>query len=250
MSTELPQKGVNEATNNRIGVNQDLRLNPEKFLITLDHLPSPTLTLPQEKSELLHTFHSIIERERNSLHIPASRHSMNVAQFIAMVSTVVEGIDLKQPSIELVNHFNNFQRLFRQTQELSLIAFDMDNLTSTNKQYTHLHGSLVCSMLEKTILETIEPVGGLLSSMGEENIVSLPYSLEDSFLAANIILQRFSSISFDFGAGEFHQGVSIGVASIKQSDPKTFRRLMELSGGALVYSKKHGKGIVTVFGDK
>ena len=104
--------------------------------------------------------------------------------------------------------------------------------------------------MESTISELIEDYGGLLSSMGEENIVALPLNLEDSHLIANMLLDRFISTPFDFGKGEFYQGVSLGTSTLKYCYPKTFRRLIELASGALVYSKKHGKGRVSIFGDK
>jgi len=222
----------------RIYVNEGLRANPERFLISLDQLPEPTIIIPDQEYIPVHTFSTIIERERNSLHIPVSRHSINVAQFVAVVSSLTERIELKNDKTELPEHFRNFQDLYKQREELSLIAFDMDDLTSTNTKYTHLHGSIICSTLERTILEIIEKYGGLLASMGEENIAAVPDSLENTSVISALILKIFTSIPFDFGAGEFHQGISAGVASLKHSKPQTFPRLMELTGGALVYSKK------------
>lgn len=234
----------------RIYVNEDLRTNPEHFLISSDQLPAPTIVIPDQGFIPVHTFFTIMEKERNSLHIPVSRHSVNVAQFVASVSALTEGVELKRQETELPEHFLNFQELHKQRGELSLITFDMDDLTSTNTIYTHLHGSIICSILERTILEIIEKYGGLLASMGEENIVALPDNLENANIIAQLTLREFTSIPFDFGADEFHQGVSAGVASLSHSKPPTFRRLMELTGGALVYSKKNGKGFATIFVDQ
>lgn len=234
----------------RIYVNEDLRANPERFLMSSDQLPVPTIIAPDQGFIPVHTFFTIMERERNSLHIPVSRHSLNVAQFVAVVSALTEGVELKRQETELPRHFLNFQELHKQRRELSLVTFDMDDLTSTNTMYTHLHGSIICSTLERTIIEIIEKYGGLLASMGEENMVALPDNLENANIIAQLILREFTSIPFDFGAGEFHQGVSAGVASLSHSKPPTFRRLMELTGGALVYSKKNGKGFATIFGDQ
>lgn len=246
----LQPDSTTRSISRRIYVNEDLRTNPERFLITSDQLPTPTISMSDKGSIPVHTFFTIMEKERNSLHIPVSRHSLNVAQFVAVVSGLTEGVELKRPEIELPEHFRNFQELYKQKGELSLITFDMDDLTSTNTEYTHLHGSIICSTLERTILEIVENYGGLIAAMGEENMAALPDSLENGSVIATAILKKFISIPFDFGAGEFHQGVSAGVASLSYSKPQTFRRLMELTGGALVYSKKNGKGFVTIFGDR
>lgn len=189
-------------------------------------------------------------KERENLHIPGSRISLNVAQFISVVSSLTEGCDIKHPENDLPEHFSHFQNAFNRTGELSLIGFDMDNLTATNSQYTHLHGSIICSMFEKSALEIVEPNIGLFAAMGEENIAALPIKMEDAYVVANTIINQFTAIPFDFGAGEFHQGVSAGVASLSHSDPHTFRHIMELQSGALVYSKRTGKGRATMFGDK
>ena len=46
--------------NQRIYVDEGLRINPNRFLILLDHLAAPTIVIPNKEFIPIHTFSTII----------------------------------------------------------------------------------------------------------------------------------------------------------------------------------------------
>ena len=176
--------------------------------------------------------------------------SLNPGLLIAVVSQMI-GKDNKLSDVdELPVWIKLMEECFRKNQELSIAVFDMDDLSHVNSKYTHLHGSLVCSVLSTYLSELGRAYNGLYSGMGEENLIVLPLGVEEFTQHIYAVSQHFCSTPFDFGEGVFFQKVTVGIASLKNSNPADFKTLYTLAGGALVYGKRSGKGRVTVFANR
>ena len=123
---------------------EELRKSPEKFIIVPTELPKSLIKIPSSSFFDINTFDSILEKERKKLCDPASGLAVNAAQFAAFISGFINGDESCNNSVNLPSHFVNFQNRFRLSGELSLITLDMDDLTRTNEEYSHLHGSVIC----------------------------------------------------------------------------------------------------------
>lgn len=237
----------------RLFIDEELRSNPEKFVIDPKSLPLSQIEGNKNGQPQTLTYQEIINQEYGLLlYKPITLY--NNAQFTGIIQSVLatQNISIPEGNLpETVRGLLKFKEINEQTKSISLITMDMDDFGQTNSRYTHHYGDMICSILQRTAIEITEPYGGIISGGGEENRIALPLPLQDAWKVAEGVHNKFTAIGFNFGGEELHhQNISMGVASFSHCRPNTIQRLLALTSGALVYSKKHGKGRVTIFGDQ
>jgi GGDEF domain-containing protein len=229
-----------------------LRNEMNSYVVALNTLPASRVLAQPVRETQSRTVHNMMDEYTISGRNIPERTSVNTIDFLNVLNALAVSIIYKD-NPNLPTGFERLERrakVFTTTGELSLVTFDMDHLSYNNYRYSHLHGSLICGKFERILEEAADQFNGICAAMGEENLLALPYNLEDTHVIATSIADTLSQTPFNFGAEDFHQGVTAGISSLSHVRPQSLYRLIELSGAALVHGKKNGRGVATIFADK
>jgi diguanylate cyclase (GGDEF)-like protein len=133
-------------------------------------------------------------------------------------------------------------RAMRAASPLSALLIDLDNFKLVNDRHGHQAGDVLLREVAQTLVREFRAFDRVARYGGDEFVVILPNAdLESAAAAAQRSLERLLAIpSFDATPGA---SASIGVA--QWQEPMTVNELLEACDGALLRSKRLGKGRVT-----
>ena len=104
--------------------------------------------------------------------------------------------------------FYNAYNLLKSGKHVSLIFIDLDNFGYIDKKYGHTNGDIILKNVADILKDTLEPDSYLCRYGGDEFAIVAPYSIEDSRLLAEKIIDSISSYPF---LNDIPVSVSIGI---------------------------------------
>ncbi len=138
-----------------------------------------------------------------------------------------------------------WKRSTRDTQPLSLILLDIDNFKNFNDTYGHVQGDVCLKAVAKAINNCLHRAGDFLARYGgEEFVVLLPgVDLENAVTLAETIRRAVELLSIENRGSQASQfvTVSLGVATVQETQDKKNRVLVEAADKALYRAKNSGK---------
>jgi diguanylate cyclase (GGDEF)-like protein len=132
-------------------------------------------------------------------------------------------------------------RVARTDGRLSCLLLDLDDFKLVNDRHGHPAGDALLRGVARALMGEFRAFDRVARYGGDEFVVILPNAdLQSAGLAAERALQRLAELpSFDVAPGV---GASVGVA--QWQPPMTARDLLAACDGALLRSKRAGKGRV------
>lgn len=136
----------------------------------------------------------------------------------------------------------------------SILLIDLDGFKTINDQYGHEAGDMVIKEVANR-LKHITRVSDIVSRIGGDEFVVLTGEFDDDdtlsnekslILAKKIISEISKPITYE--KYSLHVGASIGIRIFNSAHEK-FESLLREADTAMYASKKHGKGIATIFSD-
>ncbi|MCG2750322.1 MAG: diguanylate cyclase [Desulfobacteraceae bacterium] len=143
---------------------------------------------------------------------------------------------------------NEWKRMTREKQPLSLIMCDIDYFKSFNDTYGHQMGDDVLKKVATTLNSTIKRPGDLLARYGgEEFVVVLPNTdANGAALLAETLRNRVESLNIEHRGAQVRKVVtlSLGVATMIPSDGSAPEQLISEADKALYQAKNAGRNQV------
>lgn len=146
-------------------------------------------------------------------------------------------------------HFNllidkEIKRAQRYEHQLSLIMFDIDDFKDVNDQYGHLVGDFILKEIAAKTRECLRKTDAPFRYGGEEFIVILPESREDSALKiAERIRKTIEDAQFEYNGVTHKITVSLGVCQLASDNPDA-ESFIAAVDKALYLAKNAGKNCV------
>lgn len=139
----------------------------------------------------------------------------------------------------------------RNSQSVSVVLFDIDHFKRVNDTYGHVFGDEVIKTIAKLGWGTAKEHGGVIGRYGgEEFVIIFPNKGVD---ATHTIIQEFHKIikktSLKHSSGTVNVDVSIGLTSYPETC-KNPEELLSRADWAMYYSKKAGRGCITIDSDE
>lgn len=163
---------------------------------------------------------------------------------------------IKDPLTGIYNrrYFNGMSDKYKKNYidkniNITVVLFDIDRFKSVNDNYGHIFGDEVISYCGQMADKYSEAANGLpVRYGGEEFVIVFPDKTSDE--AADICDRLHKEIKekeFEFKGTKVHIDVSIGIANYPK-DGNEFEEIVNHADSAMYYSKKHGRGRITVYG--
>jgi two-component system, cell cycle response regulator len=142
-----------------------------------------------------------------------------------------------------------FERVERTNDQMSVAMFDLDRFKSVNDTYGHQAGDRVLLELADILRETARDIDRLGRYGGEEFMVLLPETgIEDAAVFVERVRREVSRRPFDVGRDEpLHMTISAGVASYPHPSIDSVETMVGLADEALYAAKKGGRDRVVRF---
>lgn len=135
-----------------------------------------------------------------------------------------------------------FERARRYGTGLCVLMLDLDRFKSVNDSHDHLFGSRVLKRIGALLITSLRRTDMVVRFGGDEFVVVLPHTaLTDAMSIAERIRSDVESASVGDGDAPWHVTVSIGVASLKESQVESPRALLEAADRALYLAKSRGR---------
>ncbi len=112
------------------------------------------------------------------------------------------------------------RELFSNSEELSLIVFDVDNFKSINDNYGHLAGDYILKTIISLVKEASRGEDVVFRYGGDEFCIFTPNSIEIGKNVSKRIIKNIEKHPFVFEDQEIEVSISIGVATRKETDKK------------------------------
>jgi len=159
------------------------------------------------------------------------------------ITDPVTGLYNRRKLIELAD--TEFNRAVRYERDLSAIMLDCDLFKKVNDTYGHTVGDQVLKQLGEISLTSIRKADILARYGGDEFMVILPETDEESAMTVAMRLcQDVAATPFDTRAGPLHFSISVGVAGLDRSI-KNLGQLLDRADFASYVSKDTGGNRVT-----
>ena len=159
------------------------------------------------------------------------------------ITDPVTGLYNRRKLIELAD--TEFNRAVRYERDLSAIMLDCDLFKKVNDTYGHTVGDQVLKQLGEISLTSIRKADILARYGGDEFMVILPETDEESAMTVAMRLcQDVAATPFDTRAGPLHFSISVGVAWLDRSI-KNLGQLLDRADFASYVSKDTGGNRVT-----
>lgn len=129
----------------------------------------------------------------------------------------------------------SLDRKQRKGTPLSLISLDIDHFKNLNDQYGHIYGDNILKELSKLITERIRPSDIYCRLGGDEFIIVVEGSLEESLLLANRVKRDLSNSDIDIT-------LSMGVYEVEDND--SFHDAISSTDKALYMAKESGRNTI------
>jgi diguanylate cyclase (GGDEF)-like protein len=182
----------------------------------------------------------------NLLDIFCNQASTSIAN--AMLHARIEKMATTDGLTGLFNHrifqeklSEQFNRLKRFPEPISLVLADIDHFKRVNDTYGHPVGDLVLKGVAQVLKETIRDIDIPARYGGEEFAVILPgTSSEGARNIAERLRQKVKGAPFSSNGRRIDVSVSIGIAT-SPSDAKSKEGLIERADKALYHAKRNGR---------
>lgn len=139
----------------------------------------------------------------------------------------------------------------RNSQSVSVVLFDIDHFKRVNDTYGHVFGDVVIQTIAKLGWATAKDHGGVIGRYGgEEFVIIFPNKGVDA--SYNIIKEfhkKLKNTSLKHSSGMVNVDVSIGLTSYPETC-KNPEELLSRADWAMYYSKKAGRGCITIDSDE
>ncbi len=144
------------------------------------------------------------------------------------------------------NYFNEKLYNIKTKGPISLILLDLDNFKNINDLYGHLAGDTVLQKVAEILKNVTRKVDVIVRWGGDEFVVVLWETDEQEALnIARRIKTQIENYDFVFGQSRVRISVSIGIASMQESDLNDKDQLFKTADEAL-YLAKGKKKLITV----
>ena len=142
-----------------------------------------------------------------------------------------------------------FERVDRTKERLSVAMFDLDRFKSVNDTYGHQAGDRVLEELAEILRESAREIDRLGRYGGEEFMVILPDTgIEDATVFVERVRREVARRPFHVGQDEpLHMTISCGVASYPYDNVHDAATLVRLADQALYAAKAGGRNRVVRF---
>ncbi|MEY3827987.1 MAG: hypothetical protein RLZZ148_2810, partial [Cyanobacteriota bacterium] len=144
-----------------------------------------------------------------------------------------------------------WSRLAREKNPLSLVLCDVDFFTEYNNNYGHLQGDNCLKQVAKSLEKSVRRPGDLVARYGgEEFVIILPNTDEEGALqVAQNMCSNIENLGIDhqFGLGNKLVTISAGVATIIPTPDLEDTTLIERADQALLLAKRRGKNQVVLY---
>jgi diguanylate cyclase (GGDEF)-like protein len=141
-------------------------------------------------------------------------------------------------------------RAYRHKTKLSILLFDIDHFKRINDTYGHLAGDQVLQFIGKQMKDTLRNIDLYARYGGEEFVILLPETGQAEALeTAERLRQSFQDATIPSDNDAINITISLGVASLKHSEPIPLEKLLDQADTALYHSKEKGRNKVTHWQD-
>ena len=153
-------------------------------------------------------------------------------------------------------YFNSFfstliEKTVEENRELTVVLFDIDKFKSINDTYGHIFGDEVIRYCGQSALKYSEGNDVFAVRYGGEEFVMI-FPNKDTENVLKICKERHEEIKkkvfYPEGSG-VHINVSIGIASYPENCSKA-NVMLDSADRAMYYSKKNGRGRITIYSDE
>jgi diguanylate cyclase (GGDEF)-like protein len=141
-----------------------------------------------------------------------------------------------------------FQRTCRSGEPLSVILVDVDRFKRVNDTFGHSIGDVVLQNLTRFCRESIRTYDVMARYGGEEFVILLPKTGSEE--ACQVAERLRSSVAEGAMSSETEPGtitISLGVASLDQSDVVKFDQLLDRADVALYTAKRNNRNCVCLW---
>lgn len=162
---------------------------------------------------------------------------------------------IKDPLTNIYNrrHFNVMSDTFKENyidknRKISVVLFDIDKFKNINDTYGHVFGDEVISFCGKIANKYAKIYDGFPVRYGGEEFV-IVYTDKDSEEVRQICEELQNEINtkrFEYENKEIFINISVGIASYPTYCSE-FEELVNAADSAMYYSKKNGRGSITVY---
>jgi len=140
------------------------------------------------------------------------------------------------------------ERSNRYKTDLSCIILDLDFFKLVNDNHGHVCGDYVLQEFARRLQKAKRQSDYLFRYGGEEFLVLLPQTnINAALLVAEKFCEECRKETYDFEKLQLNITVSVGVASIKEHNPKDANELIVFADKALYTSKETGRNRVSVY---
>lgn len=141
-----------------------------------------------------------------------------------------------------------FQTAREEAGELSVLWIDVDNFKTFNDTRGHQAGDELIRAAGALLKPFARRAGDLAVRYGGDEfvLVMVGTSLEQAVKAAENLVRMFGQRVRAYGTLETPPAFSIGVASLRRSDPRDATDLLRIADEAMYEAKRGGKGVVAV----
>ncbi len=144
---------------------------------------------------------------------------------------------------------DEFKRIARSRESLSLIIADIDNFKDINDTHGHPGGDLLLKKVAIILTQVPREIDIIARYGGDEFLVLLVNTgKEQAITTAERIRKAVEEMVVEFGEKRAHITLSLGIATAP-SDTKEKEELIELADKALYHAKKSGKNQTRHFSD-
>ena len=142
---------------------------------------------------------------------------------------------------------NEFQRVKRTKQPVSLIIFDIDHFKKVNDTYGHMAGDEVIRQTSALLRESIRETDIPGRYGGEEFVILLiDTKPEEAFILAERLRSKIEALTVIYEGSEIKFTISLGISEVEKLT-EDHMKWLECSDSALYISKESGRNKTTVY---
>jgi len=197
---------------------------------------------------------------------PISRHLLQDGDKIQVGSTTIIKFSY-QDSIEEAFHHNQYEQAtrdgltgifnkkrfleelrkdfaygLRHNEITSLIMFDLDHFKKVNDTYGHQCGDMVLRTLSKVVTGTLREEDLFARFGGEEfSIIMRNQDAQRAYVAAERVRRSVETHKFMWEGQRVPVTISLGVATLKKANFRTYQEMLEEADQFLYLSKRNGR---------